>query len=128
MSTFSFSAHSWQSFVRVSLAPGTQWSQNPTASLPAAKAPWTKGAGRAPVAAVCKSVRRVSRETSIETSLCNQGSAVAPAVRLEIDVLPRSFLYSSAGCSRDLAAHKAFELASSPIHGLVHRFSLLGVL
>ena len=38
-STFSLSAHSWQSLARTSFAPGTQWSQNPQASLPAAYAP-----------------------------------------------------------------------------------------
>src|SRR5215471_15301767 len=59
MSIFSFAAHSLQRLVRVSLAPGTQWSQNPTASLPAAKAPRTNGAAKAPVAAVCNSLRLV---------------------------------------------------------------------
>src|SRR6516165_2512507 len=68
MSTFSLAAHSWQSFVKVSLAPGTQWSQKPTESLPAAKAPRTKGDASAVVAAVCKSVRRVSRVFPIRAS------------------------------------------------------------
>src|SRR5262249_36141041 len=61
--TFSFSAHSLQSLVSVSLAPGTQWSQNPTLSLPAAKAPCTNGAesaaGAPAAAAPCKTGRRV---------------------------------------------------------------------
>src|SRR5215471_3420611 len=60
MSTFSFSAHSWQSLVSVSLAPGTQWSQKPTESFPAAKAPRTKGVAMVVSAAVCNSLRRVS--------------------------------------------------------------------
>ena len=35
-STFSFSAHSWQIFSSTWLAPGTQWSQVPIDSVPAA--------------------------------------------------------------------------------------------
>src|SRR5438094_9595620 len=64
MSTFSFAAHSLHNLVSVSLAPGTQWSQKPTLSLPAAKAPCTNGAVSAvaavAAAAVCSTVRRVS--------------------------------------------------------------------
>src|SRR5258708_7045341 len=44
MSTFSFSAHSLTAFSVALLALGTQWSQNPIESLPAAWAPRTKGA------------------------------------------------------------------------------------
>jgi hypothetical protein len=43
-STFSLSAHSRQSLLSMSFAPGTQWSQNPTLSLPAAWALRTNGA------------------------------------------------------------------------------------
>src|SRR5205807_7904593 len=57
-----FAAHSLHSLVSVSLAPGTQWSQKPTLSVPAAKAPCTKGAASAvalAAAAVVNTVRRV---------------------------------------------------------------------
>src|SRR3981081_3453905 len=61
---FSFAPHSLHSLVKVSLAPGTQWSQKPRLRLPAAKAPCTKGAVSAVVAvaaaAVCNTVRRGS--------------------------------------------------------------------
>src|SRR5204862_299061 len=50
-STFSLPAHSLHSFAMASLAPGTQWSQNATASRPAACAPCTKGAVAKTVAA-----------------------------------------------------------------------------
>jgi hypothetical protein len=42
--TFSFSAQASQIPVMAVLAPGTQWSQNPTVRLPAAPAVRTKGA------------------------------------------------------------------------------------
>jgi hypothetical protein len=43
------------------LAPGTQWSQNPTLSFPAARAPRTKGVAKKVVAsaALRSTVRRV---------------------------------------------------------------------
>src|SRR5438477_10204937 len=43
-STFSLAAQSLTSALIASLAPGTQWSQNPIESLPAAWAPRTNGA------------------------------------------------------------------------------------
>src|SRR5260221_13816461 len=43
-STFSFSAQTLAMASMPLLAPGTQWSQNPTDSLPAAYAPRTNGA------------------------------------------------------------------------------------
>src|SRR5205823_2221505 len=52
ISTFSLSAHSLQSLVMTSLAPGTQWSQKATLSLPAAWAPRTKGAAANAVVAI----------------------------------------------------------------------------
>ena len=51
-STFSLSAHALQSLVMASLAPGTQWSQKATLSLPAACAPRTKGAAANAVVAI----------------------------------------------------------------------------
>src|SRR5277367_6306336 len=68
MSTFSFAAHSLHSFVSASLALGTQWSQNPTLSFPAAQAPGTNGDETAAAAAPCKTVRRVT-DRFIDTSL-----------------------------------------------------------
>src|SRR5438067_8591045 len=64
ISTFSFAAHSRQSCSRGAVAVGTQWSQKPQESLPAAKAPRTKGAAAAVEAsiAVFKTVRRVSTD------------------------------------------------------------------
>src|SRR5260370_10885229 len=62
MSGFACAAHSLHSLISVSLAPGTQWSQKPTLSLPAAYAPCTKGAASAvalAAAAVVSTVRRV---------------------------------------------------------------------
>src|SRR5882757_2519268 len=59
-STFSFSAHSFTAFSVALLAFGTQWSQKPTESLPAAWAPRTKGAATIAVdrAAVLATKRR----------------------------------------------------------------------
>src|SRR5947207_8856541 len=52
ISTFSLSAHALQSLVMASLAPGTQWSQKATLSLPAACVPRTKGAAANAVVAI----------------------------------------------------------------------------
>src|SRR6185369_12049230 len=57
-STFSFSAHSLMSALVASLALGTQWSQKPTDSLPAAYAPRTNGAATRPRAAPAATTRR----------------------------------------------------------------------
>src|SRR5262249_51183333 len=59
-----------QSLVSVSLAPGTQWSQNPMLSLPAAWAPRTKGAPRAANAALRNKLRRVRAVDVITFSFC----------------------------------------------------------
>src|SRR5215469_10365766 len=75
MSTFSFAAHCLQRLVRVLLAPGTQWSQNPTASLPAAKAPRTNGATKALTAAVCNSLRLVRVTFDNSTSHDHRGAS-----------------------------------------------------
>src|SRR2546423_4652795 len=64
-STFSLAAHSSTSALEVLLAPGTQWSQKPIASLPAACAPRTYGAATSAVvarAAVFSALRRVIPE------------------------------------------------------------------
>src|SRR5260370_41122162 len=62
ISTFSFAAHSRQSCSSGGVAVGTQWSQKPQESLPAAKAPRTKGAATAVEARapVFKTVRRTT--------------------------------------------------------------------
>src|SRR6266478_6812099 len=67
MSTFSFAAHSRHSCSRGAVAFGTQWSQKPQESLPAAKAPCTNGAATAVEAnaAVFNTERRVSVEAMI---------------------------------------------------------------
>src|SRR4051812_45557768 len=61
-STFSFSAHALETASAALLAPGTQWSQKPIESLPAAYAPRTKGAESSAVdaRAVRATVRRVT--------------------------------------------------------------------
>src|SRR5882724_9878894 len=90
------------------LAPGTQWSQKPTDNLPAAKVPRTKGAAKA-VAAVWRSVRRVSRELPIGTSLCCRRRIIAR--------------HSSAGCVGYLRPHEAFEFGCRPVDRLVDRLA-----
>src|SRR4051812_23511385 len=42
-STWFLSPHSWASFFQASLPPGTQWSHNPTSSVPAENALWMNG-------------------------------------------------------------------------------------
>src|SRR5262245_44084485 len=71
MSTFSFAAHSSHSAFDALLPPGTQWSQKPTDSFPAACAPRTCGmASAAAVAAVvCRKRRRVCGLVRIEKIL-----------------------------------------------------------
>src|SRR5215510_1695031 len=74
MSTFSFAAHSSHSAFEALLPPGTQWSQKPTESFPAACAPRTCGmASAAAVAAVaavvCRKRRRVCVVVRIEKIL-----------------------------------------------------------
>src|SRR3984893_8093664 len=121
ISTFSLSAHSWHSLVSVSLAPGTQWSQKPTESLPAAKAPRTKGAASAVVAAVCRSVRRVSRVVFTNSASHHYCVGLAPTRALKRLLSPEPSPYSSAGCVCGLDPHEAFELRRRPIHRLVDR-------
>src|SRR5579885_116152 len=64
ISTFSLAAHSLHSLVSVSLAPGTQWSQKPTLSLPAAKAPCTNGTATAVAAVVAAAALSTARRVS----------------------------------------------------------------
>src|SRR5262249_11302036 len=71
MSTFSFAAHSSHNAFDALLPPGTQWSQNPTESFPAACAPRTCGVARAAAVAavVCRKRRRVCVVVRIEKIL-----------------------------------------------------------
>src|SRR6185312_10519169 len=65
ISTLFFSPHSLQILSSALLAPGTQWSQQPSVSFPAAYAPRTYGAASTAVdarAAVFNTVRRVGRD------------------------------------------------------------------
>src|SRR5580704_9913739 len=62
MSTFSFSAHSLTSTVVALFAPGTQWSQKPIESLPAACAPRTCGAAM-PIDATAVLAKKLRRES-----------------------------------------------------------------
>src|SRR5215467_8941346 len=59
MSTFSLAAHSSHRVLEALLAPGTQWSQKPIESLPAAWAPRTYGIAMTAVEAAAKKRRRV---------------------------------------------------------------------
>src|SRR5262245_55217569 len=60
MATFSLAAHSSHNVLDALLAPGTQWSQNPIESLPAACAPRTYGIARIDAAVVARNRRRVN--------------------------------------------------------------------
>src|SRR3954464_15494643 len=64
-STFSFSPHSLMSAEVASLALGTQWSQKPTDSLPAACAPRTNGAATRPRAVPATTTRRETLDCSM---------------------------------------------------------------
>src|SRR5262249_42918281 len=59
MSPFSLAAHSSHWVLEALLAPGTQWSQKPIESLPAAWAPRTYGIAMTAVEAAAKKRRRV---------------------------------------------------------------------
>src|SRR5204862_6332770 len=61
-STFPFSAHARTAFSVAALAPGTQWSQKPIDSLPAAWAPRTNGA---PTIADARTVPAITRRREI---------------------------------------------------------------
>src|SRR5262249_17229124 len=85
------------------------------------------GAASAAVAAVCRSVRRVNREPSIEPPyLRAAGSAAARHVSAPVPREP--WRHSSAGCEGDLAPHKAFEFPRCPIDRLVNRLAALGTM
>src|SRR5579864_7356130 len=64
-STRFFSPHSLHSLVSAMLAPGTQWSQHPIVTLPAAKAPLTCGAARAATVAAAPRASAVRRVTFV---------------------------------------------------------------
>src|SRR5689334_12699780 len=67
-STFSFAAHSSTRVLVATFAPGTQWSQKPIESFPAACAPRTYGAAMSAVvasAAVFSALRRVNERIEI---------------------------------------------------------------
>src|SRR4051794_33514445 len=66
-STFSLSAHSWTILRITSLAPGTQWSQNPTLTLPAAWAPRTNGVANIAAAPAASRLRLVTLFAVIST-------------------------------------------------------------
>src|SRR6202035_679823 len=87
ISTFSFAPHSRQSCSRGAVAVGTQWSQNPHESLPAAKAPRTKGAAIAveASAAVFKTVRRVSTDVIGSSTIVPVTSGVSVSVLSAVD-------------------------------------------
>jgi hypothetical protein len=94
-STFSFSAHSAQTFCKTWLAPGTQWSQAPIVSLPAAWAPRTKGAVSEPAAktggvsaAAFNKVRRVRDEFAMR-HLLRSADAVDPGFRPGRRAMPK---------------------------------------
>src|SRR5438477_4231577 len=72
-STFSFSAHALTAFSVALFAVGTQWSQKPTESLPAAWAPRTKGAAIMAVdkaAVLATKPRRLTLREAICCLLC----------------------------------------------------------
>src|SRR5512140_2109002 len=67
-STLFFAPHSLQILVSALLAPGTQWSQQPSVRLPAAWTPLTYGpvmTAAEPRAAVLRTSRREKRERAI---------------------------------------------------------------
>src|SRR6516162_47913 len=59
MSTFSLAAHSSHRVLEALFAPGTQWSQKPIESLPAAWAPRTYGIAMTTVEVAARKRRRV---------------------------------------------------------------------
>src|SRR5581483_10096978 len=113
-STFSFSAHSLTSACVALLAPGTQWSQKPIDSLPAAPAVRTNGAAImvAEAAAVLATKRR--REILLFFIFkCPPMSRPRRPVAGRLRPL-----------SVRLTAHEALELAHGPGQRLLHRLAL----
>src|SRR5262245_11065845 len=114
-STFSLPAHSSTKACVVLLAPGTQWSQKATASLPAAPAVRTKGAATmlaAAAAVVAMNLRRdiLLRLATLLPPLLHTG-LVGPVCRL-------------ADSRLNLCAHEALDLALRPGQRLFPRLAL----